>query len=113
MQYRNQVLGMAAHELATNAVKYGAFAGNAGVLAVHWRIVDERLDLTWRETVPSGMVVSERVGFGTTVLQSMVGRSLYAEVERHCHDDGMEWRFLIPLSAIDPTVAPAEAAEPE
>ena len=108
-----QVLGMAAHELATNAVKYGAFAGNAGVLAVHWRIVDERLDLTWRETVPSGMVVSERVGFGTTVLQSMVGRSLYAEVERHCHDDGMEWRFLIPLSAIDPTVAPAEAAEPE
>ena len=108
-----QVLGMAAHELATNAVKYGAFAGNAGVLAVHWRIVDERLDLTWRETVPSGMVVSERVGFGTTVLQSMVGRSLGAEVERHCHDDGMEWRFLIPLSAIDPTVAPAEAAEPE
>ena len=108
-----QVLGMAAHELATNAVKYGAFAGNAGSLAVHWHIVDERLDFTWRETVPPGMVVSERVGFGTTVLQSMVGRSLGAEVERHCHDDGMEWRFLIPLSAIDPAAAPVDAAQPE
>jgi two-component sensor histidine kinase len=108
-----QVLGMAAHELATNAVKYGAFAGNAGALAVHWHIVDERLDFTWRETVPRGMVVSERVGFGTTVLQSMVGRSLGADVERHCHDDGMEWRFVIPLSAIDPTAAPAEEAAPE
>ena len=52
--------------------------------------------------------MTDRVGFGTTVLQSMVGRSLGAEVERHCHDDGIEWRFLIPLDAIDPAAAPAE-----
>lgn len=107
-----QVLGMAVHELATNAVKYGAFAGNSGELAVRWRVVDQHLDFNWRETVPPGLVVSERVGFGTTVLQSMVGRSLNAEVERHCHDDGMEWRFLIPLSAIDPAATPAPDQEP-
>jgi two-component sensor histidine kinase len=107
-----QVLGMAVHELATNAVKYGAFAGNSGALAVRWRVVDQHLDFNWRETVPPGLVVSERVGFGTTVLQSMVGRSLNAEVERHCHDDGMEWRFLIPLSAIDPAATPAPDQEP-
>jgi two-component sensor histidine kinase len=106
-----QVLGMAAHELATNAVKYGAFAGNAGSLSVRWRIVDERLDVIWRETVPLGIVTSDRIGFGTTVLQSMVGRSLGAEVERHCHDDGIEWHFVIPLSAIDPARAPAPAAD--
>lgn len=106
-----QTLGMAAHELSTNAVKYGAFSGDAGTLSVRWRIVDERLDLVWRETVPTALVVSERVGFGTTVLQSMVGRSLGATVERHCHDDGMEWRFIIPLDAIDPARATGPAPD--
>jgi len=101
-----QILGMASHELCTNAVKYGAFAHDAGSLSVRWRIVDQRLDLIWRETVPAGRVASERVGFGTTVLQSMVARALDATVERHCHDDGIEWHFVIPLDAIDPARAP-------
>ena len=102
-----QMLGMAAHELATNAVKYGAFAGNAGTLAVHWHIVDDRLDFIWRETVPHVLATSERTGFGTTVLHSMVGRSLDATVERLCHDDGIEWHFRIPLRALDPAITPA------
>jgi len=97
-----QIMGMAAHELSTNAVKYGAFAGEEGRLEVRWSIADDRLDFVWRETVPSRLEPEERSGFGTTVLKSMVGRSLGAEVERICHEDGMEWRFSIPLSAIDP-----------
>lgn len=102
-----QMLGMAAHELSTNAVKYGAFTGDAGTLSVRWRIVDDQLDLVWRETVPGRLVASERVGFGTTVLQSMIGRALRAQVERLCHDDGIEWHFVIPLDALDPALAPA------
>ena len=31
-----QILGMAVHELSTNAVKYGAFSGDAGLLEVDW-----------------------------------------------------------------------------
>ncbi|KRA47797.1 hypothetical protein ASD80_03110 [Devosia sp. Root635] len=106
-----QIMGMAVHELSTNAVKYGAFAGERGTLKVRWRIVDHRLDFNWRETVPQLATSTDRVGFGTTVLQSMVGRSLGAEVERRCHDDGMEWRFLIPLSALDPTAVPVPTEE--
>ncbi|WP_323014760.1 sensor histidine kinase [Devosia sp.] len=97
-----QIMGMAAHELSTNAVKYGAFSEEQGRLDVRWSIADDRLDFVWRETVPSRPEREERPGFGTTVLKSMVGRSLGAEVERICHEDGMEWRFSIPLSAIDP-----------
>lgn len=106
-----QIMGMAAHELSTNAVKYGAFAGDSGTLAVSWRIVDDRLDFVWRETVPQRLPATERSGFGTTVLKSMVGRALGAEVERVCHDDGIEWRFSIPLQAIDPAHAPAPIEE--
>ena len=110
-----QIMGMAAHELSTNAVKYGAFAGDVGTLSVRWLLVDDRLDFTWRETVPHLLAPIERQGFGTTVLNSMVGRSLGAKVERICHDNGIEWRFAIPLSAIDPARAPAddEAADAE
>lgn len=106
-----QILGMAAHELSTNAVKYGAFAGDSGTLSVRWGIIDDRLDLAWRETVPAGVATSDRVGFGTTVLQNMVARSLGAEVERRCHADGIEWHFVIPLSAIDPARAPVQPDE--
>lgn len=110
-----QILGMAAHELATNAVKYGAFAGEGGSLVVRWSIVDDRLDLAWRETVPGGIATSERIGFGTNVLQNMVARSLGAQVERRCHGDGIEWHFVIPLASIDPAVTPApvDAGLPE
>src|SRR5690606_30617512 len=45
-----QILGMAGHELATNAVKYGAFAGDHGLLAVSWQRREGRLLLSWRET---------------------------------------------------------------
>ncbi|MDB5612977.1 MAG: hypothetical protein JWQ22_630, partial [Devosia sp.] len=111
-----QIVGMAVHELSTNAVKYGAFLGDTGSLSVRWKIVDDKLDLVWRETVAEKLPATERVGFGTTVLKSMVGRSLHADVQRTCHDDGIEWRFVIPLHAIDPEYAAAtlpaeEAAE--
>jgi two-component sensor histidine kinase len=101
-----QIIGMAVHELATNAVKYGAFSEGGGTLSVRWRIVDQRLDFVWRETVPEPLPGNERSGFGTTVLKSMVGRALGAEVERICHGNGIEWRFSIPLEAIDPAHSP-------
>jgi two-component sensor histidine kinase len=107
-----QILGMAVHELSTNAVKYGAFSGDAGVLEVDWILDGTDLNFTWRETVPSLPLGSGRTGFGTTVLQSMVAGSLGAEVGRLAHADGIEWRFTIPRDAIDPAAA-AHPLEPD
>ena len=108
-----QTLGMAVHELATNAVKYGAFLDDEGHLSVTWQRDGERLELVWREILVRTLEASERSGFGTTVLKSMVGRALNAEVERIYHADGLEWRFAIPLAGIDPALAPAPADEPD
>ncbi len=105
-----QILGMAAHELATNAVKYGAFQRDRGRLRISWERRDSDLHLDWRETVEPFTPPSDRRGFGTTVLESMVGRSLGAKVERIVHDDGLEWTFDIPLSTIDPNQAEEEKA---
>ena len=103
-----QILGMAAHELATNAVKYGAFQKDRGNLAVSWRREGETLTFVWRETVVPFTPPADRRGFGTTVLESMVGRSLGAKVERIVHADGLEWVFEIPVTAIDPAKGPDE-----
>lgn len=108
-----QILGMAAHELATNAVKYGAFASDSGRLRVSWRIEHDRLVLVWRETVTKMPPRTDRRGFGTTVLEKVVGRSLGATVTPDFHADGVEWTFDVPAAALDPNAFPHEPAEPE
>ena len=100
-----QTLGMALHELSTNAVKYGAFADDSGTLSVRWTIAGDQLELVWREVCASAPAPSDSKGFGTTVIHSMVGAALGAKVERLLHCDGIEWRFVIPLAAIDPAFA--------
>lgn len=107
-----QILGMAAHELATNAVKYGAFVTERGTLAVTWTRTADTLDIDWRETSPDARPPSERRGFGTAVLENMVGRSLGATVERSVHPDGLQWHFSIPLAGIDPSSGPEGRTAP-
>jgi len=109
-----QILGMAAHELATNAVKYGAFAREGGRLEVSWERQGDAIAFVWRETGTVPGTASPRRGFGTTVLENMVGRSLGAEVKRESHPDGIEWRFSIPVASLDPAyVANGKAAAVE
>ncbi len=101
-----QMLGMVFHELATNASKYGAFAGSGGRLELAWRVEGDRLRLIWREqgvehAGTAGRPGGERSGgFGTMVIERMLGQSLGAEVVRDLHDDGIEWRFAIPLDRL-------------
>jgi len=98
-----QILGMAAHELATNAVKYGAFAREGGRLSVTWKREGDAVAFTWHETGSTPGVIQPRRGFGTTVLENMVGRSLNGEVNREVHERGITWRFTIPLASLDPS----------
>lgn len=106
-----QILGMALHELATNATRHGAFADADGTASLRWAEEGEVLAMHWRETLSHDLPESGRDGFGTTVLRAMVGGALQAEVERNRHPDGVEWRFRIPLSALDPTFAASRPDE--
>jgi two-component sensor histidine kinase len=96
-----QVLGMAAHELATNAVKHGALASASGTIDIAWMVADGTLRFNWRERGAPALVEPRRRGFGTVVLETMVGRSLGAEVKHSRHADGIEWSLSVPLSALD------------
>ncbi|KSV86653.1 sensor histidine kinase [Sinorhizobium sp. GL28] len=99
-----QTLGMALHELATNATKYGALANTTGVVKLSWSLEDEGIAIRWREEgadlagKPSDPI---RKGFGTLVLERMLGMALNAALERVMHADGIEWRITIPRDTKD------------
>jgi two-component sensor histidine kinase len=62
---------MALHELATNAVKYGALAGPQGRIAIRWCPDPDRpgfVRLIWREFGGPPVSEPERSGFGTRML---------------------------------------------
>jgi two-component sensor histidine kinase len=64
-----QTMGMAFHEMATNAAKYGAFAGKAGTLSITWRLTGDELELIWREMVRRTLAAADTRGFGTEVIE--------------------------------------------
>jgi len=62
-------LGLAMHELATNAVKYGALSTGEGRVAVRWTLNGSRLELIWRETDGPAVTAPTRRGFGLRLLE--------------------------------------------
>lgn len=95
-----QTIGLAAHELSTNASKYGAFASPEGKLSLTWTIDDEYLTINWKE---QGLTLRRRPtrrGFGTEIIERMVGGTLDAEITRNFRRTGLECIFKIPLERV-------------
>lgn len=61
-------LGMALHELCTNAVKYGALSNEIGTVSVNWKVSGEGMLLEWRETGGPPVSPPTGGGFGTKLL---------------------------------------------
>lgn len=94
-----QTIGMAMHELATNAVKHGAFSQDAGRTEVKWAIEGGRVRLEWREFEVAGTdaMREPRSGFGTLVMDRLVSSALNANVTRQMEAGGIHWTIDAPL----------------
>lgn len=97
-----QSMGLAIHELSTNAAKYGAFARDSGRLSLSWRLKADKLEIVWREYVSRLRRRPVNRGFGTEIIERMVGGTLDAEIQRVFHRDGLECTFLIPIARLVP-----------
>ncbi|CTQ43855.1 sensor histidine kinase [Roseibium aggregatum] len=75
-----QNLGLALHELTTNAAKYGALSVLGGKLSVSWTTVDGRIRLVWKESGGPEVVPPRRNGFGRMLLERLVGPALDGDV---------------------------------
>ena len=91
-----QAVGLALHELATNAGKYGALSTDAGYVDIGWRLDGHTLTMTWIERNGPPVRRLERQGFGTTVIRSMAKRALDGDVQLDYAPSGLKWRLTCP-----------------
>ncbi|MEO6014262.1 MAG: HWE histidine kinase domain-containing protein [Devosia sp.] len=93
-------LGMALHELSTNAVKYGALSGDYGSVAIGWQTIAENLVIDWRES--GGPVVSTQGsgGFGTKLLTRGLFDSVTGSTEFHFEPGGVHCIIKIRSSVL-------------
>ena len=99
-----QSLGLALHELATNAAKYGALSTPSGRVAIEWRRLSPTegsgLELIWTERGGPTVNAPTRRGFGSLVIEQNLARSLNADVELTFAPEGLRCRARVPLEHI-------------
>jgi PAS domain S-box-containing protein len=98
-----QAIGLAIHELATNAIKYGALSVPAGKVKISWAFDGESLAsrellLKWVEQGGPRVVPPSHNGFGHLVIGEMIERSLNAKVVLEFVPRGLEWSISIPAN---------------
>jgi PAS domain S-box-containing protein len=67
-----QAIAVTLHELATNAVKYGALSATEGQIEVQWSHTDGWVMLIWTETGGPPVKTPTRQGFGGKVIKGMI-----------------------------------------
>jgi two-component system CheB/CheR fusion protein len=99
-------MGMAVHELITNAVKYGALSVPEGKVAIHWDIVQtdgaEQLVWHWNEQDGPHVVPPEHHGFGLSMIERSLRHELKGEAKFEFAPEGLRGTLTIPL---DPAIA--------
>ncbi|WP_420410399.1 sensor histidine kinase [Hoeflea sp.] len=82
-------LAMLVHELATNAVKYGALSSDTGNVAITWREEpDGVLKLAWQETGGPSAFPPDGKGFGTRLIESIVSGEFGGAFEPSYREQG-------------------------
>jgi PAS domain S-box-containing protein len=108
------ILAMTLHELATNAVKYGALSAPAGQLSVSWKTARNRLLLTWEER-GAGVALKRSNGFGMQLIDKGVRHNLGGDTKVDFRATGLYVELNVPLEPARDTgpkslPAPAESA---
>jgi PAS domain S-box-containing protein len=97
-----QAIGLALHELATNARKYGALL-KEGHLDIGWGTKSDTFTISWMERDGPPVSPPQGRGFGTVVMEAMAERGLDGRVELDYAPSGMTWRLTCPAAnALEP-----------
>jgi two-component sensor histidine kinase len=98
----SQAIVLALHELATNAVKYGALSSSQGQLSVSWTVDPPPsatgLKLEWRERGGPPVTDPKDKGFGHIVIKKMVEQAVGGSVELDFAEEGLHWSLQAPAS---------------
>jgi len=108
-----QAIGMALHELSTNAAKYGALSTDAGHVDIVWRLErssagSHRFTMEWSEKGGPTVVAPMQRGFGWSVLYQLTKIALGADVTLDYAPTGVVWRLGCPADRVCENEAPRQ-----
>lgn len=97
-----QNLGLALHELAANAEKYGSLSAPHGQVSIRWQFCEEasKLQLVWQEKGGPPVTPPERSGFGRAMIETVVGRALEGDVMLSFPPKGVRCEIVIPSAQV-------------
>jgi len=91
-------LGLAIHELATNAAKYGALTQPGGEVSIEWHLISAaRVRLEWKERGGPSVPATRGRGFGTDLIEKIVANELDSPVQLDFDPEGVTCVLTIPV----------------
>ena len=97
-----QSLGLAFHELTTNAARYGSLGQPKGRLSVRWRALGPSegggTEILWAESEGPTVADAKNRGFGSMAVEQNLRRALDAEVELQFLPKGLRCRIVLPAT---------------
>ena len=98
-----QGIGMAIHELSTNAIKYGALSNDAGKISISWQCEanrDGKLRIMWSEKDGPTVLAPDHRGFGFTVIERMTAIATGGKVDLSYDSAGLRWVLEAPSANV-------------
>ncbi|KAF2991649.1 PAS domain S-box protein [Methylocystis sp. MJC1] len=95
-----QTIGMALHELATNAAKYGSLSNEDGKVQIAWGVAGDEFSISWEENGGPKVAPPTRKGFGKTVLGRMAEISVGGHAQLTFAENGARWTLTAPADRI-------------
>lgn len=97
-------IGLALHELGTNAPKHGALSVATGVVRIQWEIetyaTRQCLRFTWREIGGPRIDQPQRDGFGKLMITKLVPQSLQGKASLEFEPEGVRWVLIAPSASV-------------
>ena len=99
-----QNLGLALHELAVNAGKFGALSVPGGRVSITWTRSENpeggSVEFDWREQLGPKVKIRRKKGFGSMVIERNLARALDAQVDLEFDPNGLHCHIVIPARQI-------------
>ena len=94
-------LSLTIHELATNAVKYGALSVDGGAVSVEWRrLPDGGAEMHWQESGGPEVHKPKRRGFGSTLIERALSMETGGQSTLEFVPGGIVCRIVLPASSL-------------
>jgi two-component sensor histidine kinase len=106
-----QSVGLALHELAANAAKFGALSRADGKVSVAWQQDGKEVEILWTESGGPAVMTARTPGFGSLVLEKNLPRALDAHVQLDFRPEGLRCRIAVPVKHLATPERPEHLAD--